>query len=244
MGYTYELIPDLKKDGLRAPRKLPAESWQVQPPVEGHITDCITIFMNGKGNAARVLRVEGFLETDSGRVLGFYEKSIFEESWKFVGTGAKSLTGNVIDKADPTKETEAVQDCCQEKEYKGIMEKLFHWDQEVVVANFKPYCSPAQLIFRIEKRPFELPVHTRRVHFHKRKNAYTLDGTVDTRALREASNTAASALADRFFGKKTFFFFRIRADENKMKLSETRYGLKRLFPGAVSMTLERSKPRP
>jgi hypothetical protein len=65
-------------------RALPAEDWRRQPDITGgRITRRIAIFQNGKGNAARVLRVEGEKEGASG----FYFKAIFDEAWSFEETG-------------------------------------------------------------------------------------------------------------------------------------------------------------
>ncbi|MCK9458976.1 MAG: hypothetical protein M0R80_04995 [Proteobacteria bacterium] len=64
-------------------RKLPAESWRPQPDPPGRITPRITIFQDGQGNAARVLRVEGTM----GEIDGYFEKRIYDENWIFHETG-------------------------------------------------------------------------------------------------------------------------------------------------------------
>ncbi|MFO0598179.1 MAG: hypothetical protein U0228_22945 [Myxococcaceae bacterium] len=67
-------------------RALPAEDWRRQPDVtDGLITRTITIFQDGQGNAARVLRVEGVKQ---GRT-GFFFKRINDASWSFQETGRK-----------------------------------------------------------------------------------------------------------------------------------------------------------
>ncbi|HUU02651.1 MAG TPA: hypothetical protein VM425_14520 [Myxococcota bacterium] len=68
-------------------RALPAEDWQRQPGItDGLITSRITIYQDGQGNAARMLRVEG---VQDGRT-GFYYKHIFDESWSFEETGYRA----------------------------------------------------------------------------------------------------------------------------------------------------------
>jgi len=63
-------------------RKLPVE-WVQQPEItDGYITKKITIFQNGVGNSARVLRVEGMKEG----VNGFFYKNINDVGWTFQKT--------------------------------------------------------------------------------------------------------------------------------------------------------------
>jgi hypothetical protein len=63
---------------------LPAEDWRPQPgiPLAGNaaITRHNTILQNGRGNAARELRVAGLNE--SGET-GYWTKAIFDEAWQF-----------------------------------------------------------------------------------------------------------------------------------------------------------------
>ncbi len=93
---TYSYLED---DVSRSVRGLPAEPWLLQPAIEeGRITDRITIFQDGEGNDARVLRVEGTL--DGSR--GLFEKRIDADSWSFVETG-QSLRGAFLDVRAPTE---------------------------------------------------------------------------------------------------------------------------------------------
>ena len=65
-------------------RALPAEEWRQQPAItDGLITSRITIFQDGQGNAARMLRVEGVQQGQTG----FYFKHIFDSAWSFEQTG-------------------------------------------------------------------------------------------------------------------------------------------------------------
>lgn len=90
--YTYERLPQ-KYDGTQylsnySPWALPSEPWLRQPdiPLEGQarLTRHITILQNGRGNAARELRVAG---TNAQGQTGYYSKAIFDarpEDWAFV----------------------------------------------------------------------------------------------------------------------------------------------------------------
>jgi hypothetical protein len=67
-------------------RALPAEHWRRQPDItDGLITSRITIFQDGQGNAARMLRVEGVRDGHTG----FYFKHIFDDDWSFEETGTR-----------------------------------------------------------------------------------------------------------------------------------------------------------
>jgi len=85
---TYSYIID-GPDGTT--RKLPAEPWRRQPQPAGRITPRITIFRNGKGNAKRVLRVEGM----QAERLGYFEKDLLAEDWRFVPLDG-SLSGELL----------------------------------------------------------------------------------------------------------------------------------------------------
>lgn len=78
-------------------RKLPPPNWALQPPITtGKYTGRITIFQNGQGNAARVLRVEGEQEGKTG----FFYKNIFDSVWSFQQTGLP-LDLPFVDKSNP-----------------------------------------------------------------------------------------------------------------------------------------------
>jgi hypothetical protein len=78
---TYSYVLDGPAGTTRA---LPAEPWARQPDITGGaITDRITIFQDGEGNAARVLRVEGRL----GEATGFFHKHLRDHEWRFHETG-------------------------------------------------------------------------------------------------------------------------------------------------------------
>ncbi|MEC7984831.1 MAG: hypothetical protein VX278_06690, partial [Myxococcota bacterium] len=80
----YTLDPERSKPGnFFTTRLLPTEPWYQQPPINGQITDRISIFSTGHaGNQARLLRVEG----KKGGRTGYFEKLIYEPDWRFVPT--------------------------------------------------------------------------------------------------------------------------------------------------------------
>ena len=90
--YTYEKLPQ-KYTGEQylsnySPWALPSEPWLRQPEIKlqgnARLTKHITILQNGRGNAARELRVAG-LNKDAQT--GFYSKQIMQtdsDDWKFV----------------------------------------------------------------------------------------------------------------------------------------------------------------
>jgi hypothetical protein len=87
--YTYEpYVSKFQGKDYRSnyePWGLPGEDWRVQPriPLTGRaaISRRITIMQNGRGNAARELRVAG---KDADGQIGYWSKSIFGDTWSFV----------------------------------------------------------------------------------------------------------------------------------------------------------------
>jgi hypothetical protein len=92
---------------------LPPEGWRKQPPVplEGNaaLTRRITILQNGRGNAARELRVAG--RNENGEI-GYWTKAIFDDAWSFIpapltlgaedflpAAGSADTRGNALDKS-------------------------------------------------------------------------------------------------------------------------------------------------
>ena len=69
---------------MHIPRRLPLPGWKKQPPIDGDITEKITIILTGNGPGERELRVEG--RDLSGRY-GYFHKKINSSKWKFRETG-------------------------------------------------------------------------------------------------------------------------------------------------------------
>lgn len=78
--FSYSFAPAARPGVIR----LPGEGWREQPRVDGRVTRNITVIQNGRGNAARELRVEGVDAEGNG---GYYTKPVFAAAWSFVRTG-------------------------------------------------------------------------------------------------------------------------------------------------------------
>jgi len=86
-------------DGTSNIIKLPAEQWRRQPDITtGRLTSAITIITDGRGNAGRLLRVQG---TDRYGLMGYYHKHIFDDTWKFVPS-AQAQAAPFLDAANET----------------------------------------------------------------------------------------------------------------------------------------------
>ncbi|MDP1827871.1 MAG: hypothetical protein Q8L48_31645 [Archangium sp.] len=143
-------------------RALPAEDWRLQPEItDGLITGKITLFQDGQGNAARVLRVEGVRQ---GRT-GFYFKHINDTAWSFEETGHR-VCGPFLNAAGRTAPPpEAPADVG----LKGSL-SVNRWNGrssvEVRLRNFNIFCSPAEAqlvvdgnIVTVGGQPLVLPFH-------------------------------------------------------------------------------------
>jgi hypothetical protein len=97
LTYSYIVGP-----GSGTTRRLPSPPWIRQPDVPGRPTTTITIFQDGVGNDARVLRVAG----EQGGVIGRFEKRITDAAWTF--TEDPAATGRFVDELtfpDPAQAT-------------------------------------------------------------------------------------------------------------------------------------------
>ena len=141
---TYSYLED---NVSRSVRGLPAEPWALQPPIsEGRITDRITIFQDGEGNDARVLRVEGSL----GGARGLFEKGIDEADWRFVQTD-QPLLGDVLDArgvdALPALEPRSVT-------LEGALRREdSELDLTLEIQGYDLFCSPAQVWLSYDNAP-------------------------------------------------------------------------------------------
>ena len=174
---TYSYIID-EADGTT--RKLPAEPWRRQPAPEGQITRRITIFRNGKGNAARVLRVEG---TQEGRV-GYFEKPLLAEGWHFVPTDG-SLSGPLLGRAAGEDEG-AAPSAPDDHAFAGSLTRD-ELEVGLEVLDFNPFCSPARARLVVDGaavttggQPLELLLH--HVHTLVKKQRATHYWGTDTPA--------------------------------------------------------------
>ncbi len=141
--YTYSYI--VGADGSTT-RRLPAEDWLRQPDIEqGRIVPRVTIYQDGQGNAARVLRVEGSLDGAGG----YFEKRIYDQSWDFVQTGAL-VEGPFLDEAAAAEGADPEDFALQ-----GTL--CLESDQlELEIPDFNIVCSPAQVQLRWEGEPVQV----------------------------------------------------------------------------------------
>ncbi len=175
--YTYSYVVEGPAGTTRA---LPAEPWRRQPDIEdGRATSRITIFQDGKGSSARVLRVEGARDG----VVGYFAKRIDDDYWVFHETGAE-VAGPFLDELPPPPVAEpggATLSATLSRESSELT-------LDVVVHDFDIVCSPARVTLRAGDgvltaggEPVELTLH----HVHTlvdepRATDYWDDGTPAT----------------------------------------------------------------
>ncbi len=157
-------------------RLISVTGWKLQPKVNGHITDRISIIKVRDGGQNRLLRVEGI---DKNGKSGFFQKSVFGGNWKFIATG-QAVKGNKLKNSIESKAHLTL----------GSDESLHYSmigrNYTIKVSNFHPYCSPAKvrIIFKNE-RILDLLLHTReRIRFDKRPRGISnkellLDGALE-----------------------------------------------------------------
>ena len=158
-------------------RALPAEDWRRQPGItEGLITKRITIFQDGQGNAARVLRVEGVRNGTTG----FFHKHIHDGAWLFEETGHR-VCGPFLNapgrasRGTPTPDNHGLRGTLAVDRVLGDDVSV-----DVQVMDFNITCSPARVHILINGapvtvggQPLDFPFH--HVHalvLHQRPTAY------------------------------------------------------------------------
>lgn len=175
-------------------RALPAEDWRRQPDItDGLITRKITIFQDGQGNAARMLRVEGVRQ---GRT-GFYFKRLTDAAWSFEETGYR-VCGPFLNAAGRAPApTVAPNDTSLRGTLSGNRQGSTV-SVELRLSNFNIVCSPADAQLLVGGRvvtaggvPLVVPFH----HVHsltlsKRATSYWQSGA--PAVLRAALMTPAN----------------------------------------------------
>jgi hypothetical protein len=225
--YTYSY---LEENVSRSVRGLPAEPWLRQPDIpEGRITDRITIFQDGAGNAARVLRIEGSL----GGVRGLFEKRIDGDAWSFVETG-QPLRGRFLEERGAAPQPPLAP--------RGVLLEgsLGREDLDQTLAlelqDYDLFCSPARVTLlhegeplTVDGEPLELALH----HVHAmldepRPQDWWLSGEAapvrgallipDEVAL--VDDPGARALALELLGDRAVINFRGQASHEGLQLEE------------------------
>ena len=205
LAYSYE---STSKPGVI---KLPAEDWREQPAIAGRITAGITIAQNGRGNAARELRVEGVDADGNG---GYYSKLIYGAEWSFVKTGA-AVTGPFLGGAD---ETGPELDGDYALDYRRLPEGA-------LLKGFSPLNSTAQIVVPgLESAP--LTLHTRETVLPagagKPRNFY---GAVEIPAALYGSSDPAAKRLVKELGGKRFREVRVIVFNGRVTLRDSRLGL-------------------
>ncbi|RLA62711.1 MAG: hypothetical protein DRQ88_07075 [Epsilonproteobacteria bacterium] len=157
LKYTYDHNMSSSEGGDNIPafyeplfnfRAITLDGWQKQPKINAKITDLITIY-KGK-NHKKLLRVEGVNESD---ITGYFEKEVLEEEWKFYST-EKSISGNFL------KNTQ--KDSTHLTLGKDESKRFISTTKNMVIKNFNPYCSPANLAVNLGNGEIlNLKLHTR-----------------------------------------------------------------------------------
>ncbi|HSA24398.1 MAG TPA: hypothetical protein P5076_23255, partial [Myxococcota bacterium] len=214
-------------------RALPAEDWRRQPDVtDGLITRRITIFQDGQGNAARVLRVEGVRE---GRT-GFYHKRIFDAAWSFEDTGQR-VCGPFLNAPGRIPPEPVAPD---DHAYAGTLGVDRAAGEDVTIGieipDFNPFCSPARARLLLDGAlvtasgaPLELPLH----HVHAlvletRPTDYWLQGLpaeirgalVLPASFAEVDDPAARATLENLFEDRRGVNLQGQASQRELSLDE------------------------
>lgn len=149
---TYSYVLDGPAGTTRA---LPAEGWRQHPRPDGEITDRITIFQDGEGNHARILRIEG----QQGELAGYFEKRIDEDAWAFYPSG-EPLRGALLPLEDATVDVEAVV----------IAGTISRPDLDVVLqvelSDYDLFCSPATATLSYQGSPLTVGGEPLELEFH------------------------------------------------------------------------------
>ena len=137
-------------------RRLPAEPWQRQPDIDGELTSKITIFQNGEGNAARILRVEGIKDNQPG----FFYKHIYDDQWQFEATGIP-VSEQTLNRSDEPPVPPEPEDY-------PFMGTLSQDDKalELELIDFNMICSPARARLSVDGQPLTVNGEILELEFH------------------------------------------------------------------------------
>jgi len=155
--YTYSFVAPGVPGAVR---RLPMPGWRRQPAVPdgGEITARITVFQDGEGNAARVLRVEG----RRGEVTGYFDKRIDDDAWTFHRSDAP-LSGPTLTRPPPAVARRSPED---HRLVGTLTRDGVETPLTVELVDLHPVCSPARMrVLRdgapvtADGRPWEVPFH-------------------------------------------------------------------------------------
>lgn len=158
------------------PWTLPAEDWRQQPDIQldgqAVLSSMITILQNGRGNAARELRVAG--KNTAGRT-GYYHKKIFDERWAFTEDAVPLDESTLLHKG--LRETQVT-----------VNEDIHYYGKIRTDGKYVPAVSAELVDFNLSESPctlrliengnvFDTKLHTVEAWIHLKRNDPGRDGT-------------------------------------------------------------------
>ncbi len=242
--YTYEHLPQ-KYTGEQylsnySPWGLPSEPWLRQPliPLKGEakITKYITILQNGKGNAARELRVAGL--SPNGET-GYYSKAIMDnepEDWIFVSVPLYLEKESFLPVSSDGVEQDVLDNLYgkkQEFSYVGGLwqDGLRNQDIKCKIPDFPISEGECTLQISYKDETKEITVHPVEIWSYMFRNNPGLDGTsknffitfdYDDKVLNSAYPEFEQILKKVFGGKKKVLFSSLASATDKyFRLSVT-----------------------
>ncbi|MGE4233952.1 MAG: hypothetical protein AB7F43_11540 [Bacteriovoracia bacterium] len=236
LEYTYE--PGKREDD--GPIGLPGEEWREQHRrgIKGKITDRITILQNGKGNAARELRIEA--RNENG-LFGYYSKPIYsEDDWVFVPTGAESFVGEII--------VDNMVEPLAPKRDLSLNGKITEWGlsspQNARLIGFNLEYDKAVINVQMGSLPIYIWLHTRRLSLNKDGKSGTLRAMIEIpEDLRTSDDFHKRRVAEQGFHNNHWVDAQVWFDENSVQIESEVYllndSLRVPWPSWLEMRFER-----
>lgn len=127
--------------------QLPGPRWERHAPPPGTVTDRVSIAKTGGHADDRLLRVEG---TDRRDRVGYWQKPITADSWRFVATGGQ-LLGRPLPLAGARRPFTP-----DDRRYAGTLA-----GRPATVRDFNPECSPSRLRVQVtDRHVLDLRLHS------------------------------------------------------------------------------------
>lgn len=181
--YTYKpyvsKIPGTKYPSILEPWGLPGEDWRSQPRIPlkrwAAISKRISIVQNGKGNAARELRVAG---RNSDGELGYWSKPIFGDTWSFICAPLSLAESDFLHPAR-FPEGKGPRGPIADRRYAGSLWKdgLAVPDLSFEIPDFNIIEGPCKLIIRRGEESISLILHPLEAWTFIRRMSPGRDGT-------------------------------------------------------------------